>query len=414
MKIIFLAHRVPFPPDRGDRIRSYNILRYLSERHEVHLACTSDEHCTTHSVKQLTDLCPQVFIAPPARKRRWLGAAASFLCGQSATQGLFHSRKLGRALDRFVAQHNYDAAFIFCSSMAPYLSRPSLRQLPALIDLVDVDSLKWSQYSAAARGANKYLYATEAERVATLERMCGARASALTVVSEKEATALLAHYPDANCHVIPNGVDLTYFSYQPQNTQEAAPRCAFVGALDYPPNIDAVVWFGREIWPSIQRRFPTAIFQVIGRNPNAAVKALRNQVGIDVVGEVADVRPYLSSASVVVAPLRLGRGIQNKVLEAMACGRAVVASPTALSGLQAVDASHVRRADTIEEWTESVLTLLADPGLRSRMAHAARSYVEDRHDWSECLRPLDELLRNAVSASSGARSSEFRTVKVGG
>jgi sugar transferase (PEP-CTERM/EpsH1 system associated) len=405
MKILFLAHRVPYPPNRGDRIRSYQILRFLAARHEVHLACTSDEPWTTSSAEHLAELCPRVFISPPARQRRWLSAAASFIRGRSATQGLFHSRRLGQTIDDWAATQNYDAVFAYCSSMAPYLLRPGLRHLPAVVDLVDVDSLKWMNYSAGSSGPKRLLYAIEADRVAKLERMCDDRAAALTVVSENEAADLLRSCPSSDCHIVPNGVDLNYFAFEPETANSAMPGCVFVGAMDYPPNVDAVCWFVRDIWPAIRERYPMARFQIVGHNPVSAVDCLRGVEGIEIMGAVPDVRKFLYDAQVVVAPLRIARGVQNKVLEAMACGRAVIASTAALTGLHAVDGRETCRADTVEEWKLSVLSLLADSRRRAQLAHAARRYVENRHDWPTCLRPLEKIFHDVAALGSGPHAS---------
>ncbi len=279
------------------------------------------------------------------------------------------------------------------SSLVPYLRLPELARVPAIVDLIDVDSQKWLDYADAGAGPRSWLYRLEAHRLRRLEQSLPTWAHAVTVVSEPEVAIYRQFSAARSIHAIGNGVDLEYFQPQPAAT---APMCVFVGALDYRPNVDGAVWFCNAVWPEIHRRRPDATLALVGRNPVPAVQHLAAIRGVRVVGQVPDVRPYLASAAVVVVPLQIARGVQNKVLEALAMSRAVVASPPSLEGLAAQPGVHLQSAQTPPQWTDTVLRLLGDPALRETLGVAGRRYVEDHHNWDRCLQPFDHLLRQCV------------------
>jgi sugar transferase (PEP-CTERM/EpsH1 system associated) len=266
-----------------------------------------------------------------------------------------------------------------------------LRDVPAVIDLIDVDSQKWLDYAEADRGPRAWLYRTEGRRLRRLERGLADWARAVTLVSVAEAELYRQSCPGASAHAISNGVDLDTFRPDPGPTT-VEQGCVFVGALDYRPNVDGACWFSREVWPEIRRLHPRATLALVGRRPTAEVRRLAREPGIEVVGQVPDVRPYVARAAVALAPLRIARGIQNKVLEALAMGKAVVASPRALVGLQVEPGVHALAASTPREWAEAVSGLLSDESLRRRLGAAGRVYVEEHHRWETCLERFGALL----------------------
>jgi sugar transferase (PEP-CTERM/EpsH1 system associated) len=213
------------------------------------------------------------------------------------------------------------------------------------------------------------------------------------LVSRPEADLFDAIAGAGSATVATNGVDLDYF--QPLAVAEE-PACAFVGALDYRPNVDAAAWFATYVWPLVRAERPEAEFRLIGRKPAPAVERLAAIPGVRVVGPVPDVRPYVAAAAVVVAPMRLGRGLQNKVLEALAMRKAVVASPPAIAALAVEPGVHLERAETPDEWASTVRRLLADPTARKFLGDRGLDYVRQHHDWGTCLRPLTDLLRAAA------------------
>lgn len=387
-KILYLVHRVPYPPDKGDRIRTYHVLRYLAQHAEVHAACLADEPVAAQSVAALQELCPRVAVVPLG-KTRWLGAVSSFLCGGTVTTGAFASRKLRAVLRAWLWDTRYDYCLATSSGMVPYLQLPELRPIPAVIDLIDVDSQKWLDYAAARSGWRAWLYRCEGRRLRTLEQALPSWARAVTLVTPAEVELYRRFCATGSVHVVTNGVDLDYFQAAPPGEE---PSCVFVGAFDYPPNIDGACWFAQDIWPEIRRQVPEARFRLVGRNPAPAVQRLASLPGIEVVGGVPDVRPYVAGAAVAVVPLRLARGVQNKLLEALAMARAVVTSPPTLAALRAQPGVDLLVAASPTEWIDTVLRLFRDPALRRRLGESGRRHVEAHHRWEHCLEPLGALL----------------------
>jgi sugar transferase (PEP-CTERM/EpsH1 system associated) len=397
-QLLYLVHRVPFPPNRGDRIRSYHMLRYLAERYDVSLATLADEPVTSDMRRELDRLCVQVAIEPVGRSR-WVRAAGSLALGRSATEGLFASPALRRTVRHWATERRFEASNAKCSSMVQYLECPVLTGVPAVIDLVDVDSQKWFDYAEKTTGLKRRLFQLEGRRLRRLECSLPNRAQAITLVSEAEADVYRSFCPNDRTVAVPNGVDLDCFRPHPEGPRPwqplpAADRCdvVFVGALDYRANIDAVTWFAAEVWPLVRQRLPGLTLALVGRKPDPAVERLAALPGIRVFGTVPDVRPYIAAADFVVAPLRIARGIQNKVLEAMAMGKPVICSPAALEGLTAEAGSHLLVADQPAEWQCVISDLHADEDLATSLGLSARSFVERHHAWEATLAPLVELV----------------------
>ena len=411
MRVLFLAHRVPYPPNRGDRIRSFHWLEYLSRRAEVHLAFLAEQEPPEESIDALEAMCARVAAVRLGKAARWLRGARSLAAGRTATEGLFHSPALKRIVCRWAAQTRFDLVVAFCSSMVQYLDAEALAGVPAVVDLVDVDSQKWLDYAAQSRGPARWLLRLEGRRLRRLECGVSGRAQAIILVSGHEAKLYRSFSPAECVYAIGNGVDLEYFRPKEPAEGERPAQCVFVGAMDYRANVDGVTWLAREVWPEVYARRPAARLVLVGSNPGAGVKRLAELPGVELVGEVPDVRPHLSQAAVVVVPLRVARGIQNKVLEALAMGKAVIASPQALEGLEVEPGVHVCRAASPAEWIEGLLALLDDPDLCRRLGLAGRQRVEQSYTWTARLAPLADLLRLASADPAGAdcRADELPT-----
>ena len=383
--LLFLVHRVPYPPNRGDRIRSFHLLKFLAERAHVSLATLADEPLEARALDVLNGLCKRVAIEHIG-KSRWLRAAASVVCGHSATEGLFRSPRLRQTVRDWSRGEHWDAIVVFCSSMVQYLDLPELAGVPTVVDLCDVDSQKFLDYASQSRGLKRQLYKLEAHRLRRVECSLPSRVKAITLVSEAEANLYRSFCPNDCTHAITNGVDLDY--YRPILGDGRPGRCIFVGAMDYQPNINGVVWFCEHVWPHVIAARADATFAIVGRNPSPAVRRLASLPGVEVTGSVPDVRPFLATAQVVVVPLLIARGIQNKVLEAMAMTKPVIASPQALEGLSVDSGVHVLSATTVDEWRERISFLLTHTDVRRELADAGRAYVQCHHSWQACLKPL--------------------------
>ena len=418
-QLLYLTHRVPHPPNRGDRIRTYHMLRHLSQHADVSLACLADEPVSEETHRELNRLCVRVGIVPVEKRLRWLRAGLSLLRGRTISEGAFQSPGLTRLLNEWGETTQFDATLASSSALAPYLRMPALSSAKASVDLIDVDSQKWLDYAAATRGPKTWLYRFEGQRMQTLEASLATWAHRLLVVSEAEADIFRAFCPNSPITALANGVDVDYF--QPTSlfnrnangvragekatlianaahadgvaVKRDMPRgCVFVGALDYKPNIDGAIWFCRNVWPRIREQKPNVVIKLVGREPTREVRALAEIPGVEVIGTVPDVRPYLAEAAVVVVPLQIARGVQNKVLEAMAMGKAIVASPEPIVGLQVESGVHLLRASHVDEWVSHVTELLDDRSLGEELGTAALAYVTAYHRWEQCLEELPRLL----------------------
>lgn len=383
-RVAYVTHRVPFPPDKGDRIRNYHVLRELSKHARVWLAALADEPVTDEQRTVLGSLCERVAFVPGGR--RWVRGGLSLLTGRSISEGLFRQPELDEVLAGWRAETNFHASLVSASSLAPYQRRGGWERVPAFVDLVDVDSQKWFDYAAAAGGPKRWLYTLEGRRVRKLERELCRWAEGVFVVSRAEGAVLDSFTAAGTATAATNGVDLDYFRPQPDVTPQLA--CAFVGALDYPPNVDAAVWFAAEVWPRVRAAHPAAEFRVIGRQPVPAVLRLHGQNGVNVVGGVPDVRPHVATAAVAVCPVRIARGLQNKVLEAMAMAKPTVAAPPAVAALKAEIGRDLLSPVTADEWVTTLTELLGDVTRQAELGANARKYVEEHHHWDRCLRPM--------------------------
>jgi sugar transferase (PEP-CTERM/EpsH1 system associated) len=388
LPLLYVTHRVPHPPDRGDRIRNWNVLRFLAKRAPVWLACLVDEPIADETRRVLEENAARIAFVRVGRGR-WFRAAGSVLAGRSISEGAFASAELRRVLRDWATQSRFAGAIVSASSLAPYLQMPELMGVPGVVDLVDVDSQKWFDYAAASAFPRSLIYRLEGSRLRRLERELPSWARAVLLVSEAESALYREFTAPGPVHTVTNGVDLDFF--RPQVVQEE-PACTFVGALDYKPNVDAVTWFAMDIWPELHQGRPELRFRVVGRRPTAAVRRLDAVPGVEVIGPVPDVRPWLARSAVVVAPLRIARGVQNKVLEALAMTKACVASRLALNGVRARPSVELLAATTPAEWVDSITRLLDDASLRQKLGTAGRAFVETHHRWDACLQPLAEIL----------------------
>ncbi|MCI0682568.1 MAG: TIGR03087 family PEP-CTERM/XrtA system glycosyltransferase [Gemmataceae bacterium] len=401
-RILYVVHRVPYPPDKGDRIRTFQILRYLARRAEVHVACLADEPVAEHDLATLRSYCPNLAVISVSRAWRGAKALASLALGRTATQGAFSSAELRAVLREWARTTRFDFALASSSSMAPYLRLPELAHVPAVVDLIDVDSQKWLEYAHTSSIPKSWLYRIEGRRLRAFERQLAHWASAITLVSSAEVSIFRQFCRDGRVEAVSNGVDLEYFRPAPGGSEQG---CVFVGALDYWPNVEGICWFCREVWPELRRRHPDATLTLVGRRPSRAVCRLTELAGVTLAGQVPDVRPYVARAAVCVAPLRIARGVQNKVLESLAMAKATVVSPEALEGIEAEPGTHLLSAGSPRQWIEHVSQLLGNPAARERLGAAGRRFTEENHRWERCLQPLDRLLGLTAERSRSIAAS---------
>lgn len=384
--ILFLAHRVPYPPDRGDKIRGFHLLRHLSARQRVHLVAFADDPKDFDRAGQFDGDRSIVWRG----KSQLAAAAQAVMSRRPVSIAAFDDNALRAAVENMLDDHDIDTIFVFSSQMAQYL--PAAPRQRVIMDFVDMDSAKFAEYSIRAKGPMRWIMAREARLLKEYETAVAGRVDASLFVSEAEAALFRARTGASRVHVVENGIDTDVFDPAAgfERVEAAGPLIVFTGQMDYRPNIEAVAWFAETILPQIRRTHVDAQFAIVGRNPASVVTALAKQPGVTVVGEVADVRGWLAAAAVVVAPLKLARGIQNKVLEGMAMARPVVASAAAAEGID--HDGTILVGTTGDAIAGAVTQLLSDWNMADDMGKAARRRVIGRYGWEARLASLDTLL----------------------
>jgi polysaccharide biosynthesis protein PslH len=392
MRVLFLTHRLPYAPNRGDRIRAHYLLRTLARHARVDLlSLVHDDDEASHA----GDLAPLVDSIHPARVPRVLNlarAAAALAGSTPLTHVLLDSPDVKPALQTIRRTRPPDVVLAYCSGMARYLFEPELRDIPAVVDMVDVDSAKWAMLAQASVPPRSWIFKREARTLAKFEAKAAAHAFATLTVNDRERHALASLAPTANIVVSPNGIDRARFRTDAAPTSE--PVVVFCGVMDYAPNVQGARWIAEEVWPRVRAARPDARLTIVGSNPPPAVRRLQARgAGITVTGEVADVRPYLWNAAVAVAPLHLARGLQNKALEALAAGVPCVVTPSVAEGLP----KSVRAACPVgagaAQFAGEVLALLAKkPTQRRAVAEGARL---ETLDWASQCASVVHLLQQA-------------------
>jgi sugar transferase (PEP-CTERM/EpsH1 system associated) len=394
MNILFLCHRIPFPPDKGEKIRAYHMLAHLAKEHTVHLGAFVDDPADMRHAETLRQMIGGECLLVPLGAAARMKIAAAFARGAPLSASYFASGRLARWVDQILHKHNIGRAIVFSTAMAPYLlARRDFDPARVIFDMVDVDSDKWRQYAGTAEGLRAWIYRREMSTLLALERKAAFTFGATLLVSRHERETFAQIAPEARVRLcsVPNGVDLEFFSPDGVYPNPFGPNempIVMTGTMDYRPNTEGAIWFAKSVLPLIRAARPEAHFYVVGARPSASVKSLAAS-NVVITGKVDDVRPYLAHAGAVVAPLKLARGLQNKVLEGMAMARPVIATSLAV---QALDVSSGKELWIADEPGGFARTVTAALGGSAAIAANGRRYVEQNHNWTRNLAPLDRLL----------------------
>jgi sugar transferase (PEP-CTERM/EpsH1 system associated) len=399
VNILYISHCVPFPPDKGEKIRAFHQIRYLSREHTIHLACLITDPNDANYLKNMEEYCASVDAAYRNPRIATLLSGLSVIAGKPFSVGSFYSRDLKKKIVQRLRSTKLDCILVFTSSMAQYVRHVSA--VPKLIDFVDVDSELWRLSAGCHPFPFSWVHSLEATRLARYEEAIARIFDHSIFASKEEARIFQPRASGRFVSVVPNGVDFDCFS---QITHEAPlsdyPILLFMGTMDYFPNVDAVRYFCREILPLIQKQLPSTHFEIVGRCPTRNVRRLAKNRQVTVTGPVTDVRPYLARAAIMVAPFRIARGIQNKVLEAMASGLPVVGTSVAFQGLDEVRSAGVHVADDPQEFALKVIALLKDPESRRRCVLQAAQYVKGHHQLQDQGARLSRLLLEVAGGTS--------------
>lgn len=396
MRIFFVSQRVPYPPDRGDKITTFAEVKHLSRKHEVHIFCLADGREDLKNCDPLREVVAGVFAVPVDPMRARFRALRALFTGEPLSVAMLAEPKLHREIRSGFERLRPDLILVYSSNVAQFAEPFS--ETPRIMQIGELDSHKWRAYAERFGIPMRWVYRLEGKRLFNYERRITGSFSHSLVCTEAEAADFHRLLPRVPLTIVGNGVDLTYFA--PAGRPKVPGRMAFTGVMDYAPNVDAVAWFCTEILPRIRREVPEAGLTICGSRPSREVMRLGRLPGVTVTGRVPDVRPYLDEAEVFVCPLRIARGIQNKVLEAMAMGLPVVSSTPAWRGTAIPPGNGILVADEPELFAAEVVRLLRDPAFRSEMGMGAHAAVADKFSWERQLATLDSVVEKlGVSAS---------------
>lgn len=393
MRILFLAQRVPYPPNRGDKITTWRLVERLGRAHEVRIVAFAHDAKDVAAAEELRKKGYPTTAIPYRDRAAKIAALPLLLTQKPLTLGVYGSRELQAAVDALAPES--DLAYAYSSSMGAFLERHP--RLPRIMHFGELDSDKWRQYAERSGFPMRHVYAREHRTLLEFERRIARSFSANVVCTPLEKAVFEREIPGATAVVLRNGVDLAY--YAPRWSGREPGRIVFTGVMNYLPNAEGCVWFVREILPLVRRSVPSAAFSIVGSHPTPEVQRLADVPGVEVTGFVDDTRTWLGKASLSVAPLRIARGIQNKVLEAMAMGLPVVGTTCATQGVEGVDGRDFRVRDEPEAFAREVVDLLTSPERALELGRAARRFVESTYDWEVVFQPLDELVQRCARSA---------------
>jgi polysaccharide biosynthesis protein PslH len=403
-KLLFLCHRIPFPPNKGDKIRSYHVLRHLAERHDLFVGTFVDDPADWAHAPKLEAMAAGTCIRNLHRTAAKVRSLKGLLTNEALTVTYYRDAALSAWTRNVVREHGIRKVVVASSAMAQFV--PDEPGLTRVIDFMDVDPDKWTQYSSTRRWPMSWIFRREGKKLLAYDRAHAARAHASLFCTPAEAQLFSSLAPESahRVHSVLNGVDTDYFAPRldrpsPYSTDEQA--IVFTGVMDYFPNVDATVWFARKVLPAIATMRPFARFYIVGMKPVPEILALGRDPRIVVTGAVDDVRPYLQHATVVVAPLRVARGIQNKILQSMAMGAAVVTSTGCLQSLSAISGQEIEAAETADQFAAVVVDLLGSDR-RLALGRAARARMLADYRWEHSLARFDSFLGTPTEPEAGA------------
>jgi sugar transferase (PEP-CTERM/EpsH1 system associated) len=406
-EILFIAHRLPFPPDRGDKIRSHHILKHLASLAPVHVATFADDEADFAEEASLAELAASYCLRRRAKPLA-LAAVQAVALHRPVSLAAFHDKALAGYVANVLATRPISAIYVFSGQMGQYVPASFAGRL--VVDLVDVDSAKFEAYARRRSSLTAWIEMREAKLLAAEEARLAERAAVTLLVSPAEVqlfrSRLSAGHP-ADVRALGNGIDC--IAYDPAMVAPeqrmlacAGPRLIFTGQMDYMPNVDAARRVLDHVLPAIRAVRPDATFHVVGRNPPPDLRERHGENGCHIWGRVDDIRPWLAAATHALIPLEIARGVQNKVLEAMAMALPVVVSGEAAMGIPARDSEHFSVADSDEALAQAVLALLDEPARARALGLAARSFVLDHASWEAALAPLAGIVAGPGGAQRDA------------
>jgi len=396
VKILYVCHRFPFPPRRGGKIRPFNMIRHLAASgHQVTVASLARSAQEAEEGHGIAAYCAHYEMAQVGQMAQKARMVARLPTATPSTMGYFYSPVLAWRIRGLLARETFDLVFVHCSSAAQYVS--SVQGIPKILDFGDMDSQKWLEYARYKPFPLSAGYWLEGKKLEAYERRLAANFDFCTATTRAEWQTLESYGSAASTDWFPNGVDTEYFA--PTDGVYAPDTLCFIGRMDYYPNQQCMFEFCADVLPRLRARHPRAKLLIVGANPSPAVQRLAQMPGVTVTGSVPDVRPYLRRSAAMVAPLKIARGTQNKLLEAMAAGVPVITSAVAASGVDAVPDEHFLVGNSSHDYVAAALRVLENPAERGRLAAAGRARMLSHHAWSSSMQRLDQIIQRCLASS---------------
>jgi sugar transferase (PEP-CTERM/EpsH1 system associated) len=404
VRVLYVCHRFPYPPSRGGKIRPFNMVRHLSENHEVTLCSLARSPSEAAEARGIAPYCARHFVEQVDSAIQSLRMLARVPTLTPSSLGYFYSPALSRRIDDLLRHERFDLIFVHCSSVAQYVVGHS--KTPKILDFGDMDSQKWLEYARYKPFPICLGYRLEGTKMVAEEKRMAGSFDLCTATTRAEWQTLESYDTGTPTDWFPNGVDAEYFA--PDGAPYDPDMISFVGRMDYYPNQQCMLKFCTTTFPRLRLRRPTLRLFIVGADPSPAVRRLGKMPGITITGSVPDVRPYLRRSALMVAPLEIARGTQNKLLEAMACGIPVVTSAIAAGGIDALPGEHMLIAGTPDEYETAILSLLNRPDERARLSRSGRGRMLTHHDWKQSMRKLDMIIDRCLAGDERARLRSAR------
>ena len=399
MRILYVCHRFPYPPRRGGTIRPFNMIKHLAQSHELVVCSLSRSDRETHDAQGIAPFCAEFHIGQVDNRVQTLRMIATLPTPLTASASFFHSSKLARDIRRLLSEQKFDLIFVHCSSVAHYVA--NVQGIPKILDFGDMDSQKWLEYAQHKSFPRSLGYWWEGTRLRAEEKRLARRFDFCTAITGAERQTMIDYGITTPTDWFPNGVDNSFFA-PIADVAHDPDTVVFIGRMDYFPNQQCMADFCVDVLPRLQARRPSIKLQIVGADPSPEMRKLGELPGVTVTGTVPDVRPYVTRAALTVAPLRIARGTQNKILEAMAMGIPVVCSSVAAGGVDAVPGEHIVTADSPDDMCNAILRILDDPTERARLAQAGRARVLSNHAWPSSMKRLDTIIERCVGSFATA------------
>lgn len=389
MKILYVCHRFPFPPKRGGKIRPFNMIRHLSASgHEVTVCSLTRSEDEWREAQGIASYCTAFHHGAVSEPVQWARMIVRLPLVTPSSMGYFRSAALAGTIDRLLRTERWDLIFVHCSSVAQYVEH--VTDVPKILDFGDMDSQKWLEYADYKPFPLSLGYRLEGAKMLHAEKRLARRFDLSTATTRAEWQTLEDYRTGAETDWFPNGVDASFFC--PTDGNYDPDTVSFIGRMDYYPNQECMKRFCAEVWPLLKSRRPGMKLLIVGADPSPEMRSLAQLPGVTVTGSVPDVRPYIRGSALMVAPLAIARGTQNKILEAMAMGVPVVTSNAAAGGVDAEPEHHILVADRPDEIARAVLRIVENPVERARLARDGRDRMLSHHAWPRSMERLDAII----------------------